>query len=71
MLDGVHLGVGDGTFRAPLAGLGLPAGDAYGPAVAGRFQRRRQARPRDRRLDSNNTVLLVLGNGDGTFQTGT
>ena len=62
----VLLGDGDGTFEPPLAvALG---GNAYLPAiVAGDFTG-------DGHLDvagansSDNTVLVLLGNGDGTFQ---
>jgi parallel beta-helix repeat protein len=69
MFDGVHPGVGDGTFRSPLSGLDLPSGDYYGPMVEGDFNG-------DGKLDiavadySNSMVLVVMGNGDGTFQTG-
>src|SRR5262249_52954591 len=67
LLDGVHLGVGDGTFRGPLSGMGLQASDAYGPAVAGDFSGDGKL---DLAISSNDTVLLLLGNGDGTFQAG-
>ncbi len=84
--DGVHLGLGDGTFRSPLAGLGLPAryDSQHGSRTmyAGDFTG-------DGKLDLliddfyvndiyfgpasgiNNDLLLILGNGDGTFQSTT
>ncbi len=75
--DGVHLGVGDGTFRVPLAGLGTWFLPAYGPSgmITGDFNS-------DGKLDlavtdfnlpygylGSNPLAILLGNGDGTFQT--
>jgi len=77
--DGVHLGVGDGTFQNPLAGLGLPAipyvsgAGTISSMVAGDFNG-------DGKLDlaiaetgdgvtDFGGVFILLGNGNGTFQT--
>jgi hypothetical protein len=72
-VDGIHLGVGNGTFREPSAGLGLSAANpAVFSMVSGDFNG-------DGKLDlvvddlgwvgfSATTILLLLGNGDGTFQ---
>ncbi len=66
--DGVHLGVGDGTFRTPPAGSALlPNGDPPSAIVSGDFTS-------DGRTDlavadaGANTVTLLRGNGDGSFQ---
>ncbi len=79
--DGVHLGVGDGTFRNPsvaLASNAVPAGDFVTEMISGDFTG-------DGKLDlvaeyrglpaffgGNNHLIPVnvvfLGNGDGTFQ---
>src|SRR5262249_14337416 len=80
--DGIHLGLGDGTFQAPRAGLGLPAlppGESITAMIGGDFQG-------DGKLDlavavSSNLsrqggkdpggVFVLLGNGDGTFRSPT
>ena len=70
MLDGVHLGNGDGTFRSPLSRLGFTPGDEYGALVVGDFFG-------DGKLDlvledyTTDELLLLKGNGDGTFQANT
>ena len=67
-MDGVHLGLGDGTFQEPSASLGLSVAnpDLVG-MVSGDFNG-------DGRLDLavedtyGGTISVLLGNGDGTFQ---
>ena len=66
--EGIYGGVGDGTFRAPPVGLGLPEPTAdYTAIVAGDFNG-------DGKLDLaladsvDNTVVVLLGNGNGTFR---
>ena len=65
---GVLIGNGDGTFQAPVS---YPAGDGPGSVAVGDFNT-------DGKLDlivadfggvDGTTVSLLLGNGDGTFQT--
>src|SRR5262249_30950137 len=65
---GIDLGAGDGTFRNPLVSLDLPdAAGSYSAIVAGDFNG-------DGKLDlaltdgTNNTVVVLMGNGDGTFR---
>ncbi len=64
--DGVHLGVGDGTFQAPTDPLVDPTADPSAIAV-GDFNN-------DQNLDVAvalayvDSVSISLGNGDGTFQ---
>jgi hypothetical protein len=72
-VDGVHLGLEDGTFRQPSAGLGLSAANpAVFDMISGDFNG-------DGKLDlvvdelgwifrPATTIFLLLGNGDGTFQ---
>ena len=76
--DGIHLGIGDGTFASPVASLGLPAlpeDESITDMIAADFNG-------DGRLDlamtynSNLTyggqdqggVIVLMGNGNGTFQ---
>jgi len=66
----VLLGNGDGTFtaKAPITGPGVPTGTAVQGIVVGDFKS-------DGKLDAAvtyggvNVVLILLGNGDGTFTT--
>lgn len=68
---GILLGKGDGTFNSTVT-YSTTAGSVAGPAAiaAGDFNA-------DNKVDlaitnqANNTVSLMLGNGDGTFQTAT
>jgi hypothetical protein len=67
-MDGVHLGVGDGTFQEPTAGLRLSAGNPnLDGIVVGDFNG-------DGKLDLavrftfRNTIAVLLGNGDGSLQ---
>jgi hypothetical protein len=71
-LDGVYLGVGDGTFRDPAFGLRLPTQYGFIGMVSGDFNG-------DGKLDlavengfgSGGSVAILLGNGDGSFQAPT
>ena len=65
----VLLGNGDGTFQAAVT-YGSGGSSAYFVAVGG-CERRRQARPGRgelRQRACSNSVSVLLGNGDGTFQ---
>jgi parallel beta-helix repeat protein len=82
--DGIHLGVGDGTFAGSTSGLGLPAHDSYQIASRTIYVGDYNG---DGKLDVlmdefyfdvfagpaaiNNNLLIVLGNADGTFQPAT
>ena len=80
-LDGVHPGLGDGTFGTPVAGLGLPArydyqaglrtmyaGDFNGDGKLDLLVNDFYDSTQPDENDVSDTLLLLLGNGDGTFQ---
>src|SRR5262249_38804801 len=79
-VNGVYLGVGDGTFRDPSAILGLSdlhADDVLSAMITGDFNGdgRLDLVVADRGLprslggkDPGGVIVLFLGNGDGTFQ---
>src|SRR5262249_49146357 len=67
-MDGVHVGLGDGTFREPPVGLGLSAANPNLVCmVSGDFNG-------DGKLDlvvaptHSSDIAMLLGNGDGSFQ---
>jgi hypothetical protein len=67
-LNGIYMGLGDGSFQSPTSGLGLPdPSDDFTAIVAGDWSG-------DGKLDiavtdaTQNTVDVLMGNGNGTFQ---
>ena len=67
-MDGIHLGVGDGTFREPSAGLGLSAANPdLDGMVSGDFTGSGKL-DLVVRFTVGSTIAVLLGNGDGTFQ---
>ena len=66
--ESIALGNGDGTFQTPIA-LGVDNGDDHGTVLAADFNHDGKM---DLLLISNNfpsTITVLLGNGDGTFQS--
>jgi hypothetical protein len=68
----VLLGNGDGTFRAPVTAFSIPSNDEVigGPAVGDFLGNGKQdiAVALSDIATGQNSVLIFLGNGDGTFQ---
>jgi hypothetical protein len=67
-MDGVHPGLGDGTFQKPSVGLGLSAANPdLDGMVTGDFNGDGKLDVAVAFIDSSD-IAVLLGNGDGTFQ---
>jgi hypothetical protein len=69
--DGVHLGIGDGTFQAPSAsGALVPAADGPTAIATGDFDDLNGNRSLGVAVacSATDSVAILLGNGEGTFQ---